>query len=275
MLSTYILFVASCSSRHAPAPVISLSTATATKQNLAVIQGDEYKVQAGDTLFAVAFYSGNDYRDLARYNNISAPYTIKIGQTLRLTKRAKTANSRTNIDRPQRSRSTDKIKVDPNKAKAYRENEAKANQKNKNGRSRRAQHSFNKEDIDAQKYKHDWIWPASGKHTIATVGSDGAKRGLDIKGKLGANIVAAAGGKVVYAGNALKGYGNLIIIKHSDKYLSAYAHNQSILVSEQTYVKQGQKIATMGNSGASDVMLHFEIRKQGKSVDPFAYLPSK
>jgi lipoprotein NlpD len=242
--------------------VVSLSTRLASQNNLTEIRGDTYTVQPGDTLFAIAFYSGNTYRDLAKLNNLSEPYTIKVGQTLRLTGHAQQQKSAENIDVEQKKVASTNVSVDPASSQAYGKSE-------KRERSRLQKTS----NPSTKSVDRRWIWPATGEHTIATVGSDGSNRGLDIKGSLGSKVAAAADGKVVYAGNALKGYGNLIIIKHDDEYLSAYAHNQSILVNEQAYVKQGQQIATMGQSGASEVMLHFEIRKKGKSQDPFIYLP--
>jgi lipoprotein NlpD len=266
-----LLFVSSCSSHHQPAPVVSLSTKVATPQNLTEITTDTYKVETGDTLFAIAFYSGNDYRDLAKLNKLAAPYTINVGQTLVLnpaplpepsrqqTRPIKEAVSKTNRKTP----------------KAKQPAKSEPQQVAVSTRRIKKQQTYAKRPTAIVANKNlGWIWPADGNRTIATVGNDGNTRGLDIKGRIGSKIVAASGGKVVYAGNALKGYGNLVIIKHNDEYLSAYAHNKSILVVEQTYVKQGQQIATMGNSGASDTMLHFEIRKKGKSVDPFQYLPA-
>lgn len=266
----FFLLTTACSSHHEPAPVVSLSTKVATPQNLTVIEGDEYIVQNGDTLFAIAFYSGNDYQYLSKINNIPAPYTITKGQLIKLKSNMNIGNTDQNLVPAQGERKLNKIQVDRTKQQAYGVNKTEIHRKNQNKKRLTSNNSDNTELRNTA-----WIWPAIGTHTIATVGSDGSKRGLDIKGPLGAEIRASADGKVVYAGNALKGYGNLVIIKHNDEYLSAYAHNQSILVTEQMYVKQGQKIATMGSSGASDVMLHFEIRKKGKSVDPFQYLPKK
>lgn len=117
-----------------------------------------------------------------------------------------------------------------------------------------------------------WQWPTTGKLVTRYSPSDG-KKGLDIQGKIGQPIKAAAAGKVVYSGNGLIGYGNLIIVKHSDTYLSAYGHNRRLLVKEGAMVKQGEKIAEMGDSGKEGVMLHFEIRRDGKPVDPLGYLP--
>ncbi|WP_317988156.1 murein hydrolase activator NlpD [Escherichia coli] len=120
-----------------------------------------------------------------------------------------------------------------------------------------------------------WRWPTEGK-VIETFGaSEGGNKGIDIAGSKGQAIIATADGRVVYAGNALRGYGNLIIIKHNDDYLSAYAHNDTMLVREQQEVKAGQKIATMGSTGTSSTRLHFEIRYKGKSVNPLRYLPQR
>src|SRR5699024_2952923 len=120
-----------------------------------------------------------------------------------------------------------------------------------------------------------WRWPTEGK-VIETFGaSEGGNKGIDIAGSKGQAIIATAAGKVVYAGNALRGYGNLIIIKHNDDYLSAYAHNEQLRVKEQETVSSGQHIADMGNSDTTDIGLHFEIRYQGTSVDPMKYLPKR
>ena len=269
---TYILFFVSalflvaCSNQFHPAPVETLSTKLASKQNLTEITTDEYIVEPGDTLFSIAFYSGNDYRDIAKINKISAPFTINVGQVILLTKKDVNNKGKQNIDLKQNAQNLNSSTIDQSSQQAYGGNKQKNHRKNQ---TKPANSSIKPDN------KLVWKWPAKGKSTIATVGSDGTKRGLDIKGTLGTQILASADGKIVYAGNALKGYGNLIIVKHDNNYLSAYAHNQSILVNEQSYVRQGQQIATMGNSGASEVMLHFEIRRKGKSVDPFLYLPKR
>jgi lipoprotein NlpD len=119
----------------------------------------------------------------------------------------------------------------------------------------------------------NWIWPASGK-TIGTF-SEGGNKGVDIAGKAGDPVIASADGKVVYSGEGLRGYGKLVIIKHNATYLSAYAHNQTVLVKEGQSVSKGQKIAEMGSSGTDKVKLHFEVRRQGKPVDPLKYLPQR
>ncbi len=120
-----------------------------------------------------------------------------------------------------------------------------------------------------------WQWPTDGRVINGFSSSDSGNKGLDIAGSLGQTVTASADGKIVYAGNALRGYGNLIIIKHNDDYLSAYAHNDQLFVSERQDVKKGQKIAAMGSSGTNSVRLHFEIRYRGKSVNPLRYLPRR
>jgi lipoprotein NlpD len=261
-----LILLASCSGRFQPAPVMSLNTSVAKQNNLTEIDGETYKVQKGDTLFAVAFYSGNDYLDIAKYNNIKAPYSIYPGQTLTLIPHTEKNNENKNKGITSKPNSYTKVVVDPAKTQEYGENGNNIHRE----KSNKKYEASDKPDDEVV-----WIWPASGKSTSAVVGSDGTNRGVDIKGTLYSPIYAAASGKVVYAGNALKGYGNLVIIKHENNLLSAYAHNDTILVSEQRYVKQGQKIATMGQTGSSDVMLHFEIRRKGKSLDPFRFLPKK
>ena len=118
-----------------------------------------------------------------------------------------------------------------------------------------------------------WLWPAKGRIIKNFSAGDQGNKGIDIAGQRGQPVSSTANGTVVYSGNALKGYGNLVIIKHNDNYLSAYAHNERLLVHQEQSVTAGQKIATMGSSGTNSVLLHFEIRYQGKSVNPKRYLP--
>ena len=120
-----------------------------------------------------------------------------------------------------------------------------------------------------------WRWPNKGNIINKFSLSPEGNKGIDIAGNKGSPVLAAAEGKVVYTGDALRGYGKLVIVKHSESYLSAYAHNDKIIVKEQQWVKAGQRIAHMGNSGTDKTMLHFEIRYKGKSVDPLRYLPKK
>ncbi len=153
--------------------------------------------------------------------------------------------------------------VEPSQAKAYGDSISKKNV-NSNIRDTKSQQEQKVES---------WLWPTKGRVIGKFSAGDQGNKGIDIAGQRGQAIVATAAGSVVYSGNALRGYGNLIIIKHNDNYLSAYAHNAQLLVREGQNVIAGQKIATMGSSGTSSVKLHFEIRYQGKSVNPSRYLP--
>ena len=119
----------------------------------------------------------------------------------------------------------------------------------------------------------EWIWPSSGK-VLATF-NDSSNKGVDLAGNIGDPVIAAGSGKIVYVGSGLRGYGNLVIIKHNNNFLSAYAHNSEILVKEGQSVQKGQKIAALGNSDTDRPKLHFEIRRQGKPVDPVKYLPPR
>jgi lipoprotein NlpD len=121
----------------------------------------------------------------------------------------------------------------------------------------------------------EWRWPASGRVLVPFNGNNGLNKGIDIDGNLGQPVLAAAAGEVVYAGSGLRGYGKLLIIKHNQNYLSAYAHNQRLLVQEGDVVKMGQRVADMGSSGTDRVKLHFEIRRDGTPVDPMRYLPRR
>lgn len=201
-------------------------------------------VQRGETLYSIAFEHGVHYLDLARWNGIRPPYKIFPGQ--RLTLRA--------IRTSQRPRAPQSGKMPPN-ASIPRAKPAP------------------RRPADASAPR--WNWPAQGPliHRFPANGS--GKKGIGIAGKKGQPVVAAAAGKVVYTGSGLVRYGKLIIIKHNQTYFSAYAHNDRLLVKEGQSVKAGQRIATMGNSGAQRDMLHFEIRKNGKPVNPLSYLPRR
>jgi len=118
-----------------------------------------------------------------------------------------------------------------------------------------------------------WVWPSAGP--VATGFDEARSKGLAFTGKVGDPVLAAADGRVVYAGSGLRGYGNLVIVKHNATYLTAYAHNQTLLVKEDQVVRRGQKIAEMGSSDADRVQLHFEIRRQGKPIDPARLLPAR
>ncbi len=246
--------------------------------------GATWRVKRGDTLFYIAWITGNDFRYLAARNNIARPWNLSPGQVIHLNGRgAEAATSDATRGLPQHP-SVSQIQtpgIDSASINAY------SGKNNVNG-------TYNKKDAIVSKIDNDirsgnnihaindsnvpvkqWKWPADGKIIEGFLAAEGGNKGIDIAASRGQSVFATAKGRIVYAGNALRGYGNLIIIKHDDDYLSAYAHNDSMLVREQQEVKAGQKIATMGSSGTSSVRLHFEIRYKGKSVNPLRYLPQR
>ena len=277
--SLYIFaLLGGCAGRTAPAPVVLL--------NSQVSDGSEeytkktYKVQRGDTLYAVAWYTGNDYRDLAKYNQLSAPYTIFPGQILAVTPPSKVATppvipkSKTNQSTTPTTLNVDKSLVDRPQPQAYRESEKIVKPQNVKAVKKPSQSVKKQTPTSFPDKVQEWVWPAEGKVVGTFSKSESGNKGIDIAGARGSKVVAAADGKVVYSGSALRGYGNLVIIKHTDTFLSAYAYNDTILVKEREWVSAGQQIATMGDSGTNSVKLHFEVRYRGKSLDPMKYLPA-
>ncbi len=206
--------------------------------------GSTYTVKRGDTLYAISRSTGTSVRDLARLNNISPPYTIEVGQKLKLSGSTKT--------RPTSGKTTTKSST---KTAAVRPS------------SSVPQSSW------PPVGQRCWLWPASGKVILPYSTADGGNKGIDISAARGTPVYAAGAGKVVYVGNQLRGYGNLIMIKHSEDYITAYAHNDTLLVNNGQSVKAGQKIATMGSTDAASVRLHFQIRYRATAIDPLRYLP--
>lgn len=247
-------------------PVVAAGTYN--KYNQGVLDLTWYKVKRGDTLYSIAWRAGLDLKTLARMNHIRPPYRIFAGQKLRL--KWPNRNSRKALSRSHFSKKTSstakKTIIKPKKhdsgvvtkpTKQYVESVP----------------SKNKLDINKSGAIHHWVWPTKGRILSGFSSKVTGNKGIDIAGHRNQPILAAAAGRVVYAGNALRGYGNLIIIKHNNDYLSAYAHNSRILVKEHQSVKAGQHIADMGETGTTSIRLHFEIRYKGKSVNPLRYLP--
>ena len=219
-----------------------------------------YRVRSGDTLYSIARKHHKSIDQLAKINKITPPYTINLGQLIILD------NKKSIYDRaPAQVKPVNSNVVAANKPSDTESKNSKVNEKAVVVNNSRQE--YNKQS------KLSWKWPTNG--TIVRNFASKNSSGLDIAGKKGQNIVSAANGKVVYAGNALRGYGNLIIIKHNDDYLSAYAHNDQLLVKETQKVKAGQVIAKMGNTDSDRVNLHFEIRYRGEAVNPYNYLPKK
>ncbi len=226
-----------------------------------------YTVRKGDTLLRIALDHGQNYRDIVSWNNLKDPDDIKVGQVLK-------------VGPPERMAGTTPVTVPkiepigpkkpplqvPDKKPEVADAAKPAAKPEPSGPAPGTVVTATDDD------RLSWMWPASGK-IVGTF--DDNKKGIDIAGKPGQQVVAAGAGKVMYAGSGIRGYGNLVIVKHSNTLLSAYAHNKVIVVKEGDTVSKGQVIAEMGDTDADSVKLHFEIRLQGKPVDPARFLPSR
>lgn len=237
---------------HAPAP-------SPTQQGSAPVP-PFHVIARGETLYSIAWRYGLDYRQVAQWNGVAPPYFIYAGRRLALRPPApaKPAKATTTAPRPA---------TQPRKAPEALTAPARDPSATK---PLPAQKTASAESVDTAGTIR-WQWPAKGK--VVNAESAWGSTGLNIFGQSGQPIVAAAPGEIVYSGSGLAGYGKLIIIKHDDSYLSAYAHNDRLLAQEGARVAGGQQIAEMGSSGARQVMLHFEIRRNGKPVPPLQYLP--
>lgn len=219
------------------------------------LASSEYRVQRGDTLYAIAWQSGTDYRLLAAWNGIRPPYHIYPGQTLRLSPPATPRNP-----------PPDRQPVAKSKPRTASPRPAAAPARTAPQPSTPA---------PSQSRRLAWRWPATGRVVSTFKADEPLRKGIRIAGRSGAPIYAAEAGRVVYAGSGLIGYGRLIIVKHNDKYLSAYGHNREILVREGDQVTKGQKVAEMGTANNGEPLLHFEIRRDGKPIDPLRQLPPR
>jgi lipoprotein NlpD len=303
LLAATVVALAGCIARpravvveRSYAPPAPRSTPAAPRGNASASRSD-YLVERGDTLYGIAFKRGVDFRDLARWNSIPAPYTIYPGQRLRIGDRVAAAPPRPSTpvsnNPPPRTVSTPPratpstpvfVPVEPRTPVAATPANAATSSASipaapvapvtapptpppsvatlPPGGVRTAEGLA-------------WRWPASGQIVSRYVAGDPTRQGVNVAGSAGQPVYAAGSGEVVYSGSGLIGYGELIIIKHSDVYLSAYGHNRKRLVSEGQRVVAGQQVAEMGRSGAARDMLHFEIRKNGKPIDPLPMLPRR
>ena len=233
------------------------------------VTSGQYIVRRGDTLWSIAFRFGWDWRDLARVNGIQPPHVIYPGQRIRFSGGATRTAAATPQPVPKPSSSsapsTPVVVANPVPRQPAITTQPKP------AVSQPARTPVTPVTRSAS----GWAWPANGT-IIGRFSSNGSlNKGIDIAGDLGQPVLAASDGTVVYAGSGLRGYGELVIIKHSDTYVSAYGHNRRLLVREGQQVKAGQSIAEMGSTGTDRVKLHFEIRRQGKPVDPLQYLPRR
>ncbi len=218
-----------------------------------------YTVKPGDTMTRIALESGQSSKDIARWSSVENPNKIEVGQVLRVVPPVPSSMSSAPA-----AGSAGVVTLPVTQGTVTATGNA----------APPSSTTVTPVQVGGGDDDVAWIWPTSGGPVLA--GFDEVKnKGLDIGGAIGDPIVAAADGRVVYVGAGLRGYGNLIILKHNNTYLTAYAHNKSLLVVEDQAVRKGQKIAEMGNSDADRVKLHFEVRRQGKPVDPAKYLPAR
>ena len=266
-LISLLLLLQGCSSGYAPVSERSLGARSEARGPAPA----SYRVQRGDTLYSISFRYGLDYREVARWNGIDSRYFIYPGQslTLRLPGGSKAASGSTAAPKPSSpapaaSTTTARTVTNTNRSEATARTPSSSPAPSKPSSASSGGNGA-----------VSWQWPHKGRIISRFGGGEPANKGLDIAGNAGEPVKAAAGGEVVYAGNGLLGYGNLVILNHNQRYLSAYAHNSRIFVREGDKVKAGEKIAEIGNTGATRTMLHFEIRRDGNPVDPLRYLPKQ
>lgn len=267
------VLIAGCASPQ-KVPVHDRSRTKVVRSAPSVSSSAVYTVRKGDTLYAIAFRHGVDYRTVARLNKIPTGYQIYPGQRLILKPSAQ------KIVRESSTRKKKTVTKQPVVDNSSKKQVKKRDVPPKTVGSKNTSTSVSKQTRPKTKKTVSgapirWQWPSKGRLIQSFKTKGQVNKGLNLAGRTGDPVFAAATGSVVYAGNGLLGYGNLIIIDHNQKFLSAYAHNSRVLVRESDKVKAGEKIAEMGRSGAERVMLHFEIRRDGVPVNPLKYLPKK
>ena len=308
ILAVAAFLIGGCMSQP-PAPTVDRSTTAQVKPVVPAPGGPGYyTVKRGDTLYRIALENGQDYRDVVIWNGITNPNSIKEGQVLRIAPPGAAPAAASGpvattspvesrpLDAPAKApgvAAPDGAKREPRGGKEPYSDEAYARlNKPGEGAARpalatapaetalppakaeaKAEPKPESESVAAGPDDVAWQWPSSGK--VISAFSESGNKGIDFAGKAGDPVLAAAVGKVVYVGTGIRGFGQLLIVKHNATFLSAYAHNRKILVAEGQQVTRGQKIAEMGNSDSDMVKLHFEIRKQGKPTDPLAFLPKR
>ncbi|NQE47637.1 peptidoglycan DD-metalloendopeptidase family protein [Herbaspirillum rubrisubalbicans] len=314
VLCSVVSLLAACGStpNQQPAPVVERTTSTVKPVDTAAAPAAPvpsgrgyYTVKKGDTLYRIALDVGQNWRDIVAWNNLTNPNDIKVDQVLRVAPpdRVGPAQTAAVVATPGVGLDVKPLGAPGAAASAAAPMASGSNKTGPRGDKRaysesalaelekpeaaaapapaaksEPSHAAEKPAAASQPAASgeddgvSWMWPAEGK-VVGTF--EGGKKGVDIAGKDGQAVLAAASGKVMYAGSGIRGYGNLVIIKHTNNLLSAYAHNKTILVKEGQSVTKGQKIAEMGKSDSDSVKLHFEIRQQGKPVDPSKYLPPR
>ncbi|WP_426338977.1 peptidoglycan DD-metalloendopeptidase family protein [Pseudoduganella sp. S-14] len=290
LMAASLAVLTACSTVPTQAPVEDRSTPhPTTPPKAAPVEEPKdkegyYTVHKGDTLIRIAFDRGLNYRDLAAWNNLSNPDDIKVDQVLRLTQpegvQVAAVPTPPQIEKtpPPPRKSTPKGEKRPYSDAAVADLQKSDERADKPAlvaslAPTPAPAVPPAAAVSAEDRDLSWTWPSDGR--VVAQFDEGKNKGIDIAGRAGQQVLAAERGKVMYAGSGIRGYGNLVIVKHSNSLLSAYAHNRSILVKEGQEVRRGQAIAEMGDSDTDTVKLHFEIRQQGKPVDPSKFLPNR
>ena len=257
--SAVILLLSACSaSQYAPVQDLGYSTAQIVSANRVQNTPLSYQVKPGDTMFAIAWRFGWDYKKLAKANAINSPYTIYVGQVIYFNKINDISAIKASVEKGAVKKPVVIAKETPKKQpssvskKVDKAPELKAYNGSKSIK---------------------WSWPLRGKLIQGFANKAGASNGIDLSSNLGKPVKAASSGIIVYSGSGIQGYGKLVVVKHNDTFLSAYAYNSRILVEEGAIVDAGQVIAEVGKGPQLDPRLHFEIRKNGKPVNPLRYLP--
>ncbi len=286
LLALLVGSLAACSTPHRAAPVTERTIGGTTAAKAGADDRSFYTVKKGDTLYRIALDSGQSYSELVTWNKLANPNDIKVDQVLRVAPPESSSRSAsgaqigsiaTSSGTEASTLATPPTMTNGNKTaprgekRPYSDSNLTEMQKSE-GAAGAASAKSAETAVASDDETVSWMWPADGK-VVATF--DDNKKGIDIAGKSGQQVLAAGAGKVMYAGSGIRGYGNLVIVKHTSTLLSAYAHNKAIHVKEGQSVTKGQKIADMGDSDADAVKLHFEIRQQGKPVDPSKFLPSR
>ena len=269
---------------RSPAPAPTSAGAAAPSSPVVAPPGSEnagkpgyYTVRPGDTLYRIGLEHGQSWRDIAAWNGLTNPHLIEVGQVLRVVPPGATpaATTAAVTTQPVTGASVQARPLDAAQAPATTPGAAAGPRPSAASApaTPAAQPAATAATTAANGDAITLVWPARGP--VLYHFDETRSKGVGIGGRAGDPVLAAADGRVVYAGSDLRGYGNLIILKHNNTYLTAYAHNQTLLVREDQTVRQGQKIAEMGSSDADRVKLHFEVRRQGKPIDPLSLLPSR
>ncbi|MFN7836303.1 MAG: peptidoglycan DD-metalloendopeptidase family protein [Burkholderiaceae bacterium] len=257
--------VSGCSSSLQRAPVEERVTGSSVKSQSSTSQpAGNYVVRKGDTLVSIALENGANWHDLAKWNRLDNPSALQVGQQLRLANPASAPPPAAVVPADPTPGLADNavVEVKPITLPGVAPGTASPPSSPVNG--------IAKPNV-LRESEQEWVWPIAGMVVEKFV--EGKNKGIDIAANVGDPVIAVADGKVIYASNSLPGYGNLVIIKHDPVYLTAYAHNKVLTVKQGAAVKKGQKIAEVGKVDGERVKLHFEVRKQGKPVDPLKYLP--